>query len=131
MDIRYLDLEDLEALHDQALEDYGGIPGRPEHKLEGILEMPKAGFLDYEKYPSIIEKAAVYLYYLASGHAFSDGNKRTSYAATFVFLDLNGYDLEATDDEIYDFVLSIANSETRPSFEVAVQWIERHITIQQ
>ncbi|MEK1828944.1 type II toxin-antitoxin system death-on-curing family toxin [Priestia megaterium] len=85
MNIEYLTVEHLEYLHDMVIERDGGINGRPPHKLEGILGMPMTGFGEFDKYPTIEEKAAVYLYYLASGHAFSDGNKRTSYSATHVF----------------------------------------------
>lgn len=128
--VDYLEADDVIQLHDFAIEDYGGLPGVDLNKLEGILAMPMAGFGDYEKYPNLIDKAAVYLYYLASGHAFKDGNKRTSYVATFTFLDWNGYDLIATDDEIEKFVLSIADHEKRPPFLMAVLWVNEHAHLQ-
>jgi death-on-curing protein len=79
-----------------------------------------AGFGDHEKYPTIAEKAAACLYYLATGHCFVDRNKRTSYSAAFMFLDLNGYDLIAEDEEIFDLVLSIADTKSRPPFKIVV-----------
>lgn len=127
MEFEYLLVEDVEQMHDSALEDFGGLPGRDKNKLEGILAMPMAGFGDHEEYPTIEQKAAIYLYYLASGHGFKDGNKRTSYLAAFTFLDLNGYDLIVSDEEVYRFVLLIANDKTRPPFEEAVNWIEGHM----
>lgn len=127
MKVEYLEVEDVIELHDQALKDFGGIQGREPGKLEAKLALPMSGFGEFERYPSIKEKAAVYLYELAGGHCFSDGNKRTSFLSTFTFLDLNGLDLVAEDEEVYQFVLSIANDETRPSFKEVVHWINKHV----
>lgn len=127
MDVEYLELEDVIELHDQALKDFGGIQGREPGKLEAKLALPMSGFGDFERYPSIEEKAAVYLYELASGHCFLDGNKRTSFLTTFTFLDLNGFDLVVDDDEVYQFVLSVANDETRPPFKKVVDWVKKHV----
>ncbi|PLR86442.1 type II toxin-antitoxin system death-on-curing family toxin [Bacillus sp. V33-4] len=127
MHIEYLNVEDVEELHDLALAEYGGLPGREKNKLEGILGIPYAGYGDFEKYPSIVEKAAVYLYYLASGHGFIDGNKRTAYLSVFTFLDWNGYDLIVPDDEVYRFIMLIACDKTRPPFNDAVHWIEKYM----
>lgn len=67
-EIEYLDIKDVEALHDDVLKTYGGIEGRDPGKLEAKLALPYSGFGDYERYPTIEEKAAVYHYELASGH---------------------------------------------------------------
>jgi len=127
MKIEYLTIETVEYLHQLVLDKDGGLPGIHRSKLEAKLALPMAGFGDYEHYPTVVEKAAVYLYELATGHCFMDGNKRTAYTSTYVFLDLNGYHLVATDDEIVTFVLKIANNETRPPFEKVVRWIEAHV----
>jgi death on curing protein len=42
-----------------------------------------------EMYPSIYEKAAAYLYHLVCNHPFNDANKRTGFAVTLVFLEVN------------------------------------------
>ncbi|ALX50035.1 hypothetical protein AOX59_16480 [Lentibacillus amyloliquefaciens] len=126
MKVEYLELEDVIELHDQALKDFGGIQGREPGKLEAKLALPMSGYGDFERYPSIEEKASVYLYEMASGHCFSDGNKRTSFLSTFTFLDLNGFDLVVEDEEVYRFVLSVANDKTRPPFEEVVLWIRKH-----
>ncbi|MEC0276903.1 type II toxin-antitoxin system death-on-curing family toxin [Peribacillus frigoritolerans] len=127
MEVDYLLVEDVVALHDYALDLYGGTPGREPGKLEGTLSLPDSGFGDYERFPLIEEKAAVYHYYLASGHCFTDGNKRTSYLAAFTFLDINGYDLVASDEEVYNWTHKIADDKTRPPFFEAVVWIGTHM----
>jgi death-on-curing protein len=42
-----------------------------------------------EMYPSDYEKAAAYLYHLVCNHPFNDANKRTGFAVTLVFLEVN------------------------------------------
>ncbi|MGF0347730.1 type II toxin-antitoxin system death-on-curing family toxin [Rhodococcus sp. IEGM1300] len=125
--IEYLTTENVEDLHDLALERDGGFPGREPGKLESKLALPMSGFGDYERFPTIPEKAAVYHYHLATGHCFFDGNKRTSFLATGLFLRFNGHELIATDDEVVDWTLRIANHENRPDFEHAVRWITDRI----
>ncbi|NRD80859.1 type II toxin-antitoxin system death-on-curing family toxin [Bacillus sp. BRMEA1] len=127
MAIEYLTVEDVVELHDMALRDYGGLPGREKGKLEAKLALPMSGFGDYERFPTIEEKAAIYHYYLASGHCFADGNKRTSYLAAFVFLDWNGYGLMVDDDEVFYWTKTIANDKTRPPYEEAVEWIRQYM----
>lgn len=39
-------------------------------------------------------------------HALIDGNKRLSWMAAFVFLGLNGLDLDAPEDDAYDLVIA-------------------------
>lgn len=39
-------------------------------------------------------------------HALIDGNKRLSWMAAFVFLGLNGIDLDAPEDDAYDLVIA-------------------------
>ncbi|MEC0276848.1 type II toxin-antitoxin system death-on-curing family toxin [Peribacillus frigoritolerans] len=129
MEISYLSVEDVEYLHQLALDLYGGIPGRDIGKLEAKLALPYSGFGDYERYPTIVEKAAVYHFHLASGHCFKDGNKRTSYLAAFTFLDQNGYDLVVEDEEVYEWTMRLADDKNRPPFEEAVQWIRRYTYI--
>lgn len=127
MRVDYLQLDDVIDLHLQALRDFGGIKGRETGKLEAKLAIPESGYGNFERYPSIEEKAAVYLYELASGHCFADGNKRTAFLSAFTFLDLNGYDLLVEDEEVYRFVSLVANAETRPSFDVVIRWIKDHV----
>ncbi len=43
----------------------------------------------FDLYPSIFEKAAAYLYHLVRNHPFNDGNKRTAYFVTLLFLEGN------------------------------------------
>lgn len=57
---------------------------------EGGLAAPFAGFGNYEAFPELHEKAAVYCSRIATYHPLPDGNKRTAYDVMREFLDRNG-----------------------------------------
>ena len=48
---------------------------------------------------------------LAGNHALVDGNKRLALLATVVFLRINGYVLDVTDDEAFALTMSVAAGE--------------------
>jgi death-on-curing protein len=54
------------------------------------LGAPRAGFGDVEAYPTILAKAAILLEHLARNHPLPDGNKRTAFFLTGLFLEANG-----------------------------------------
>lgn len=105
--IEYLDLDDLLSITADAtgspalVRDYG--------LLESALARPVATVFGSDAYPSLHTKAAALLHSLAVNHALVDGNKRLALLAVFVFLDLNGQTLRATQDEAFDLVISVAN----------------------
>ena len=53
--------------------------------------------------------AAAYLFHLVENHPFVDGNKRVGAMAALVFLDMNGIDFEASDEEFTAMVLRVAS----------------------
>ena len=100
----YLSLEDLldlvKALNAGPVRDIG--------LLDSACHRPQAGLLGQEAYPTLAGKAAALMHSLAGNHALVDGNKRLALLATVVFLRINGYRLELTDDEAFDLTLSVA-----------------------
>lgn len=100
----------IEAIHAELLRQHGGAPGlRDEGLLESALNRPLQK-MNYTK-ADINELAAAYLFGLVKNHPFIDGNKRTAFLAADVFLALNGWSIEATQEEIIAFVLGVAASE--------------------
>lgn len=100
----------IEAIHAEQLRLHGGAPGlRDEGMLESALNRPlqKMNYTD----AGVFEIAAAYLFGLVKNHPFIDGNKRTAFLAADVFLALNGWSIEATQEEIIAFVLGVAASE--------------------
>lgn len=60
-------------------------------------------------YPTLLEKAAALLHSLATSRPFTDGNKRVAFAATDVFLKLNGARFDpAAENELFSAVMDTA-----------------------
>ena len=98
---RYLDMHDLLALHPRQIDRFGGAPGiRDAGLLEAGLARPQSGY-----YSDLIEEAAALWESVTMNHGFVDGNKRVGFAATHVFLRLNGLDITATADDTLQFVI--------------------------
>lgn len=57
---------------------------------EAGLAAPFTGFGDYQAFPALHEKAAVYCSRIATYQPLPDGNKRTAYDVMREFLDRNG-----------------------------------------
>jgi death-on-curing protein len=45
---------------------------------------------------------------LAENQPFTDGNKRTAWAAAMVFLEINGVSVEVAEDDVVQMMLSVA-----------------------
>ncbi|MGF1431155.1 type II toxin-antitoxin system death-on-curing family toxin [Kitasatospora sp. LaBMicrA B282] len=77
--------------------------------LDSAVHRPRSEMFGIEAYTSLWEKAAALLQSLAINHPFVDGNKRTAWMCTVVFLDLNGSEMLAVDqDEAYKLVVGVA-----------------------
>jgi len=118
----YLTLEETVDLHRQLIERFGGTVGvRDLGLLESALARPRSGY-----YASISEQAAAMLQSLAGNHAFVDGNKRVAFAATAVFLRMNGYKLAVDTDEAERFLIDdVING--RAEVAVISDWLERFL----
>lgn len=125
MSFDYLTFDDLLDLHDLALERYGGLHGFDEGCIKAKVSMPQEGFGDFEYYPGLFKKAAVYMYFITINHCFKDGNKRTGYLAASTFLNLNGYRINVSNDELYNKCIEIADKKTRPSIGDVEIWLKK------
>ena len=95
MNPRWIDLSVVLAIHEQQIAEHGGSLGiRDLGMIESALGRPQ-NLLLYND-PDIFDLAAAYGYGLAQNHGFIDGNKRTAYVVTRLFLILNGYDISAS-----------------------------------
>ena len=73
-------------------------------------------------YPSLIEEAAALWESLSQNHPFVDGNKRTAFAATYVFLLINGLRISATEERTQPFVLGLYETQ-QLQFEHLQRWL--------
>ncbi|HEY5600778.1 MAG TPA: type II toxin-antitoxin system death-on-curing family toxin [Patescibacteria group bacterium] len=122
---RFPTLDEIVAIHFRVTEKTGGSQGvRDWDLLSSALGRPQATFGGEDLYPDIFLKAAALIQSLSSNHPFVDGNKRTALTTLEYFLDLNEYNLKATQREKVDFTLWAENK--KPSLEQIAGWIKDH-----
>ena len=91
---RWLEAADLAAMHREVIAEFGGRPGlRDQALLESAAARPK-NLAAYGP-ASAFDLAAAYAFGLARNHPFVDGNKRIALIASFTFLALNGWEVQA------------------------------------
>lgn len=120
----WLDPEVIVAIHEAQLREHGGMAGtRDAGLLTSALARP-ANLMAYGT-PDACALAAAYGYGLSRNHPFLDGNKRTGFVATELFLRLNGYDLIATDADCVLTMLAVAAGDiTEDDFAA---WLRQHV----
>ncbi len=105
-------LEFVLAIHRDQLEVYSGEPGiRDKSGLESALAQPEMEVFGQALHPTVLLKAAAYLYHLALNHPFLDGNKRVAWAVMETYLVLEGFELTVDNHEAYDLTVQIAQGE--------------------
>ena len=109
--VRYLTFEEILEIHEHQVNTYGGSHGiRDQGLLESACAQPMAGFSEYERYPTLFEKAAAYAFFIIKNHPFVDGNKRVGLHVALVFLSLNSIEIEVSPDELYEETMALAES---------------------
>ena len=112
MEYRYLSSSDLIYVNKRVLEFTGEkqeVIQYPEG-LSVIIEQPQMVLFGHELYPSLWLKAAFVLQKSTKKHIFTDGNKRTAYVVTKLFLKLNGYSLKVSKSQGIALMLSVTTS---------------------
>ena len=71
----------------------------PGYEMQLYLIPPWTAAVSYSNETSIFDLAASYSYGLAKNHPFIDANKRDALTVATLFLELNGYSLDATEPE--------------------------------
>jgi death on curing protein len=112
------------AMHSAQLAEHGGSNGiRDETLLDSALAKPRNVFA-YVDQPDIFRLAASYAFGIARNHAFVDGNKRTALVVSLTFLDRNGWDIEATKEDLYFTFLHLADGSLTE--EELTAWFTKH-----
>ncbi len=102
----------VEAIQISQIREHGGRYGIRDYRMA------------YEQEAGIAILAAAYGYGLAKNHCFIDGNKRVAFMAMYTFLGLNGYEIDATEPEVVDLMLGVADSSI--SEEQLITWLQTH-----
>lgn len=96
------------AIHQRVLGLHGGAAGlRDRALLESALARPRQHYT-YAGKPDIIALAALYASGIVNNHPFLDGNKRTGFVVGILFLELNGYRFNASEEESARAVIALA-----------------------
>lgn len=93
--------------------------------LLSALARPETSLFGSDAYPTLSLKAAALMDSIVNNHPMMDGNKRSSWLAANIFLELNGFELVATTDDAFDFILTIATGDA--DLERIAGWIEHHL----
>ena len=98
----------------------GSVHDRHQAVVEAALAAPRRLY-DRDPSADLPALAAAYATSLAQTHGFMDGGKRAALLTAYVFLGLNGYDIEATEVEVVAIIERLATREMSQA-EVA-EWL--------
>lgn len=114
--ILFVTTEQVENIHWLLVDDFKKSkdpidpPGvRSKDLLDSAVHRMRTSLGQESKYPTVPMAAAALLHAITNNHAFHNGNKRTALVATLAFLDINGFLLEADQDELFDYMVQIAD----------------------
>lgn len=113
----------VQVIHDDQIAAHGGAYGlRDEGLLMSALARARHRH-DYEA-TNLHRLAADYGFGIARNHPFIDGNKRTAFLVMYVFLKVNGWDLNAPEPEVVLMMQALAAGDL---LEVQLaQWLEQY-----
>lgn len=99
-------------MHEELLARYGGLSGvRDERLLDSALCRPEH-LLAYGA-PDLYDLAASYAAGIVKNHPFLDGNKRSGFLTAYTFLEANGAEFTAPEEEVVMQTLALAVGEIR------------------
>ena len=99
-------------LHKLIYDRFGGSYGvRDEGLLDSALAAPMQTFGGQDLYETDLDKIVQLTFGLIRNHPFADGNKRIGALALLVLLEVNGYELKASNEEFYDAIYGVASGE--------------------
>jgi len=110
------------VLHDLGLVAFGGAAGvRDFGALESALARPRNRLAYGKKKPSLARLAAAYAFGIIKNHPFIDGNKRTALVVAFSFLEVNGIEIKASEEDAYRVFMDLASG--RVSEDELSAWV--------
>ena len=121
----WMNVVDAIVAHDLELAAHGGADGiRDQGMLESALARPRNIWAYAKNPPPLTALAAAYAFGLSSNHPFVDGNLRTALVVSFAFLDVNGLEVTASQEDACLTILGLAAGEV--SEPALAQWFERN-----
>lgn len=117
----WLTRRELESIHAGQIAEHGGEAGiRDGLLLESALARPR-NLYEYED-ADVFHLAAAYAFGICKNHPFIDGNKRTALMSAYSFLQVNGFELDASEPEAAGTILRLAEGQLSEA-ELA-EWLQ-------
>lgn len=121
----WMNAADAVIAHDLEIAAHGGSIGiRDEGLLESAMARAENIWTYAENPPSLATLAAAYAAGISSNHPFMDGNKRTALVVSFAFLDVNGCEVVASQEDAYLAIFGLAAGDLTE--EQLAHWFERN-----
>ena len=108
-----------------AVVDRLGFHVRDAGLLSSATARPRTTVFGEDAYPDLATKAAALFESLVRNHPLLDGNKRLAVVLTWTFLLNNGFRLEHTEDDAYDFTIAAASGEL--TLQEIREWLSSHL----
>lgn len=104
----WLNRDDCLGIHEMMMSQHGGLAGvRDEGMLLSALAKPQNRFAYGSQ--SLPEMAASYATEIVLNHPFLDGNKRTGFMMAATFLEINGWQLTATEESVVQQTVALVS----------------------
>lgn len=115
----------LDAVHLDQLREHGGLAGvRDENVLEAAIARPQQRWHN-EPASDLATLAAAYGWGLVTSHPYRDGNKRAAFLAMVIFVGLNGFELDTTQEDVVTTMLAAAAGEITEA--QLADWVRAHL----
>ena len=125
MAIHFLPEEVVIIIHSDLLERYGGKAGiRDIALLQSALAQPKVTVGRKFVHKSVFDKAAAYGFHLCKNHPFIDGNKRVAFVLMDIFLQRNGWEIAANEEDAYSLMIDLSSGNVSKT-ELS-SWLKNH-----
>ena len=119
----WLNRDDCLGIHEMMLSQHGGTAGlRDNGLLLSALAKPQNRFAYGSQ--SLPEMAGSYAAGIILNHPFIDGNKRTGFMLAATFLEINGWELTASEESVVQSTIALASGTTTEA--QYVNWLEKN-----
>ena len=123
--MRWIRQDVVRAIHEAQITEHGGSLGfRDAGLLDSALARPENLAAYGDPPPQIPILAATYALGVIQNHPFIDGNKRVGFVMLELFLNLNGHQLRASDEECVENILADAAGELGDA--EFIDWVTAH-----
>lgn len=121
----WIEERDVLAIHDRLLALHGGAKGlRDQGLLQSALARPRQHYA-YSDSADPIAMAALYTAGIVRNHPFVDGNKSTGFVVGVLYLELNGSEFKANEEDATHAVFDLAAGKLDEA--AYASWLQGHV----